>query len=94
MTSQFGFIVSDPAPLKVSGGLHVNTRRGKVTQEEIRQPEPRSENPFSEEEQRGDEQPRIAPGNDGEYQGERPEERRAPGRGNDDPDGDFEREIA
>ena len=78
----------------MSGGRHLNPRRRKVTQQEIRQPEPKSKNPFGEEEQRGDERPRIAPGNDGEYQGERPEERRAPGRGKDDPDEDSEREVA
>jgi hypothetical protein len=71
-----------------------NGMRVQESERENGQPEPKSENPFGEEEQRGDEQPRIAPGTEREYQGEEPDERRAPGRGKDDPNEDSEREIA
>jgi hypothetical protein len=59
-------------------------------------PEPRRDNPFQEEEEQGNEQKREAPGVDREYEDNEPEERRAPGEGQEDPDRDqdSDRRIA
>lgn len=59
-------------------------------------PEPRRDNPFQEEEDQGNEQKREAPGVERKINNDEPEERRAPGEGQEDPDRDqdADRRIA
>jgi hypothetical protein len=57
--------------------------------------QPKRDNPFQEEEDQGNEHTRRAPGIERDYQGELPEEKRAPGEEQDDDDTqDIDRKIA
>ena len=55
------------------------------------QSQQKQNNPFSEQEKHGDEQQRRAPGPEREYQGDQSRQRRAPGVGEDDQEGERKR---
>ncbi len=65
---------------------------------EVKTPQKKENNPFSEQEKHGDEAQRRAPGSEREYQGDPSVQRRAPGAEEDsdeeDENEDSEREIA